>query len=124
MSKTKKLADQLAALRTEAVNDDPHSKTTVKEPRKAPAKPQAPKANKMITGKRERMGINLTAEAVEALRQIELFLMTECDAKSTNHSAAICIALELTATDKKENKDRIKNLYESLMQSDGRRRNV
>lgn len=120
----KDLAAQLAAVTAKAVNDDPHNEKSI--PKKDKNSRPKPKAKSLTTkkeqgGGRERTAVALSPFAVDALREIELFLITECGARGMNASAATDIALQLTASNLKKEKDRIQELLVQLRENDGRK---
>lgn len=144
MSKNKNMADQLAALRKQAVNDDPHeaeaatatapppskpdpvaktkkkSKPTAKKSKTKTSKPR-PAAAEPMTG-RDRTAVSLTPSAVAALKKIQAFLLTDCGGTSASASAAMCIALEIAAEAVQDNPDAIASLFEEVKRTDGRRK--
>ena len=136
MSKNKDMANQLAALRKQAVNDDPHEAesgtATATPPPEAPkAKPPVTKSKpKPKTSKpqsppvagRERTAVNLTPSAVDALKKVQAFLITDCGGTSASASAAMCIALKIAAKTIHEKPDMIVDLFEEVKQADGRRK--
>jgi hypothetical protein len=137
MKKNDKLS-KLAAMMDTVVKDDPHEakkSPARKQVRKQPAKPKAStgqgsaprnavKPKPAPVGARERTAVNLTPGAVGALKQIQAFLITDCDAKSVSTSAAMCIALETTAELLEQKKAELGHLYQELKRTDGRRKQV
>lgn len=142
--KTNDKLNKLAAMMDKAVQDDPHEAQKAM-PKKRARKPTTPKAKPLTTtgqgsvpqktkpksvaatnviGARERTAVNLTPGAVQALKQIQAFLITDCDAKSVSTSAAMCIALETTAELLEQKKAELGKLYQELKRSDGRRKQV
>ena len=116
----KEMADKLAALRKQAVRDDPHKSKGRKDEKKT--KTPARTAEPVIAGSRERTAVVLTPDAVGALRTIHAFLITDCGAKTASASAAICVALQIAADGIEKKRGAIAELYEKNRQSDGRRK--
>lgn len=138
MSKNRDLAAQLAEMNKSAVKDDPHDeqggavavkpKMTRPKPSAASTKKSMPKkkaAPKKRTGQAEQGGrgtVVFNASAMDALGEIQAFLMTKCKAKSTNVSMAVCLALDYLAAELPSSAEQLRELYEKRLAEDGRKK--
>jgi len=127
MSQKNASFDDLAALRKQAVNDDPHNeKEQTPKKKTTSSKPKTePRTKKAVEGKgREKTSATLSPAAIDALRKIELFMINECGERRMNTSAAMDVALQLAASDLKSKKNDIKSILTGLAETDTRRRSA
>jgi hypothetical protein len=131
MSQKNASFDDLAALRKQAVNDDPHNEREAErksrpDKKATSKKPKAkPLRKKPIEGKgREKVSATLSPAAIDALREIGLFLINECDERRMNTSAVMDVALQLAASDLKSKKDKVMSILTGLVETDNRRKSA